>query len=859
MKENFVLKNMFRRFAFVCLMIPVYQHALASDVGGLAFKSSDELINQRTSARFDISDIGFRGSFSFTFNLSIWHPDKFGYIFSYVLPSNKVINLVHVHFRNNNNSQLELTIPSENKAAIIVVPKKQLGKSQWLPITVNFNNEGSLVTVLCNDKLIKLSTSLMNETKNGVLYFGRSDHNIDVVRMAIRNIDITQKSGNKSVNIPLNQKESMKIFDNNRNYVGDVENPSWLISDHLHWEAIGNTICQYNSGIAYDSKRNEISIFSLDSIINYSFEKQSFETSFFKNKTSIEKFYREAIYATSTDNSLVYHYGNAEIGDYVITRTNNQSVEKYFKIKESIGKKHHHAAIFNEIDSSLYCFGGYGSFSYYNKLTKLSLNNSSWIDIPLHGDTITPRFFTTMAQGPKVNEVFVFGGFGNPSGKQEMGGFHLFDLFKVNLKTGDCKKLADFNSQIQENFVALNQMIYFEKQQELYVLGFTHQKVNAKLQLYRISLKDYTIKSVADNIPMMSEKIQSSAFLYFDENNSQLICVVKEWMKETEAKLKIYTLASPPLNEDEVVDIKGRSNYILLIALAGGMTLLFIIYFYFSVRKNKGKKKAHSDATDENVHDQADEDKCLTKVTKTNSIVTFGGFVVFDKSGKDITYRFSVRLKHFFTLLLLNTYSEREGLTSQEICSILWPDKDLSSAQNLRGVTANQLRAVLSDIEGIVMEKSQSGKWTIRINQPAFCDYIFVINVLSQSKSLDVTTLLQILSNGTFFPLIQTNWIDKFKSNFESLILELLPKEIPLMVERSEWSNLVKLMAVLLIYEPLNDEYIAIKLSALLKLGKTSSATQAYENYKFEYKKSYGNAISYDLRVFIDKHSKVKI
>ncbi|MDO9634508.1 MAG: hypothetical protein Q7J05_05605 [Paludibacter sp.] len=826
-----------------------------ANIGGLAFKSSDELINQRTSAQLNLSKMGVSGSFQIEFDVSIWNADKFGYIFSFKLPSQKVVNFVHVHYRNSANSHFELTIPAENKAAIISVPKNQLGRSHWIPIIVSFDAEKNEVSITCKDKQLVLETELENDCSKGEFVFGRSTQYIEVVRMAIRNLHITSKSNNKEIFIPLTQKEGTEIHDVRKRIVGVVENPCWLISDHLHWSQIGFATCHYNSGIAFDSIRQEVHVLSDDSVFTFSSRDEIFSAKPFEKLIDLSKYYREAVYNPIQDNIFVYHYGNREIGDNMLSVSKADSSEKYYEIINSIGKRHHHGSYFNPTDTALYVFGGYGSFSYYNKLTKLDISESLWVDIPLKGDSIKPRFFTTMGEAYSPEEVFVFGGFGNPSGKQEMGGFHFYDLFLVNLSTGESKKIADFKNQIEENFVPLNQLVYIEKSNEIYVLGFTHQQVNATLQLYRISLNEKTIVRVADTIAMMSEKIQSNAFLFHDEKSSQLLCVVKEWSKELQASLRIYSLASPPQNELELYgqsyQVKTFLNILLVL-----LTLLIAGFLVFWLIKRKYKHddtEVYDDSTD--IIEEHHAINSLIYIPSPNSVYTFGGFAVFDNKGKDITYRFSVRLKHFFALVLLNSYSERGGLTSLDLCTALWPDKDAASAQNLRGVTANQLRAILKDIDGITLDKAENGKWVIQVDEPAHCDYVQIFMMLAQKKPFEISTLISTLSNGMFFPHIQTPWIDKFKSTFEALLLEILPKEINPLMEKLEFATVVKLTNVLLALEPLNDEFFAAKLSALLKLGKTIAAKQNFESYKNDYKQSYGNPITLDMKSYIERYA----
>jgi hypothetical protein len=63
------------------------------------------------------------------------------------------------------------------------------------------------------------------------------------------------------------------------------------------------------------------------------------------------------------------------------------------------------------------------------------------------------------------------------------------------------------------------------------------------------------------------------------------------------------------------------------------------------------------------------------------------------------TYMFSTKLKQVFCVIL--QYSEDDGIASQRLGDILWPDKPTDKVKNSRGVTMNHLRKVLVELDGI--------------------------------------------------------------------------------------------------------------------------------------------------------------
>ena len=74
--------------------------------------------------------------------------------------------------------------------------------------------------------------------------------------------------------------------------------------------------------------------------------------------------------------------------------------------------------------------------------------------------------------------------------------------------------------------------------------------------------------------------------------------------------------------------------------------------------------------------------KIIEKIYK-NAVFVFGDFTVFDKNGKDISYRFSPKLRSLFALILFHSI-ENEGISTDMLTAELWSNKDTNSAKNIR-------------------------------------------------------------------------------------------------------------------------------------------------------------------------------
>lgn len=81
---------------------------------------------------------------------------------------------------------------------------------------------------------------------------------------------------------------------------------------------------------------------------------------------------------------------------------------------------------------------------------------------------------------------------------------------------------------------------------------------------------------------------------------------------------------------------------------------------------------------------------------------------------------FSRKLKLLFLYILLYTIT-KNGVTSSDLNSVFWSDKEPDKVKNLRNVTLNKLRKVLTEMNGVTLIYEQ-GLFRIDLSDDCYCD-----------------------------------------------------------------------------------------------------------------------------------------
>lgn len=822
---------------------------------GLKFNGSEHLIDKRTSYEvFDHNIPRFSDKLNISFDISLLEPSHFGYIVRVKDgDANKTYNLsyyidgVSTLFKFNEEGGKNLITARLNST--------NLQHIHWLKVAVIFDSQKRTLTLNVNNQSFKASNINFPKKWTPNICFGKSDYLIDVPSFAIKQLSVSDD--NHIYKFPLKESKGNIAHDETGKAYGRIANPTWLINDAYYWSYKQTIRSASIAGCNFDAKTDNLYIFNKDSLVTYNVRTGNKTTEAFTGKCPVDIFLGTNFLDNEAGKLYAYEVCNEkkEKGPNVAaldTKTKQWSITSYASLYMQL---HHHSASFDPRSKRYFIFGGFGGFGgfgnmqYSKSLFSYNLATNKWDSLQLKGDRINPRYFSSMDYKKGNNSLYIFGGMGNESGEQVVGRRYFYDLHKIDLNTNTVTQLWEI-PWTKENIVPVREMI-IQDDSTFYTLGYPEHFSHTFLKLYRFSVKDGSYKILGDSIPIRSEKIKTKANIYYSSNLNSLIAVVQEFDNyDISSSIKVYSLAFPPISYQELISnesfteshAKPISIIVILLLLAGAA--LFI-----TIKRRKTKTINVTEINTFESNDYPDSAPVLRReqmTLKPNSIYLFGEFRVHDRKNKDITYMFSAKLKQAFLTIL--QYSSQNGISSQKLSEMLWPDKPEDKVKNSRGVTINHLRKIMKEQDGIglIYEK---GMFKIVID-PAlcYCDYLRCIEIIdSNTVENNISELVDIVKQGKFLKTIHLSDFDSFKENVEKRLEPALLLEAERNFQNEAFDLTLLLCEAIFDIDPINDDAIYYTVNALSKQRMNNEAKKQYFFFISEYKKTMGQEYSLSL------------
>lgn len=319
----------------------------------------------------------------------------------------------------------------------------------------------------------------------------------------------------------------------------------------------------------------------------------------------------------------------------------------------------------------------------------------------------------------------------------------------------------------------------------------------------------------------------ADAFLYRNKINQELFCVVRESGPDQTSIISIHRLKFPP---SKLVKRESHKSSLPF----GMLIILFILIVAISIGWILLKRKLAP------VKIPKEFRKSEEYLRKENNAIWFlGGFTVYDPQGKDISYRFSKKLKELFILVYFETLKS-DGINSMKLSETLWPEMDKNSQKNNRGVTINNLRKVLTDLDGIELVNENS-KWKIAIENECFIDYHEVFEVLKKKDFIQHSNfLVTLFSFGNILPNLQFDWLDKYKINYEMEVnSKIYSISNHFFIQKKYLNSFESAQLIHDKFDEIDEMALALKVRALDKLKSIKKAYDEYERYKKRYASFY--------------------
>lgn len=736
-----------------------------------------------------------------------------------------------------------------NKSIHILSEEALPGK--WIPVQLTLSTKKDTITLQYGSSKLSIPHSFSG-TNSARIVFGKSSFEkfpfSDVASVNLREIKISYYD--KLVRYwKLKQHANTFCYDSVENIPAISINPHWIIDSRVSWDQLYTASVPENSLFAFDPDK------SIFFIVPNSNEVQLFDT---EQKTLIHLPVKGGGHmAANAPNQILYDSRKEALVSY-------NTDENLFSIlslntltwsNSALPEKGHrywnNTASYSPDDSTIFTFGGYGYYKYTNELIRLRPYSTIKEKESMLSE-IDPRY--SSASVIEDRTLYLFGGRGCKSGRQELFPQNYYDLYAVNLTTLQVNKVWEKPS-VPVDFLPGENMVYDKSNDCFYLFTILDGGTLLKLDPRK---KDFApmSKPIRENL----EAHYLYTNLYYSPESNKLFALISKTKADKSTSVSIYSMPFPPTpvtdlyQNTENRDQKYYSHlwYILFITTS----VICSLYYLFLRMKGKPDKQNLETEPDTNktqsgsalpASDEASFFKNETQLTEEphydfsrHCICLLGDFYIRNKNGEDITEQYTPMLKQLFIILILFSVKYENGISGTKLIQTLWYDKTEESARNNRNVYLSKLRILLEKVEGIeIMNKN--GAWMIQFGEGVTCDYVEAMKYFSEitqesSQSQDyLNRLLELLLRGVLLPNIETEWVDNFKSDFSSLTIDLLKRLLCDKQRRFTDDFKLRIADTIFLHDLINEEALHIKCSILYHSGKRGLAKNVYNNFCKEY------------------------
>lgn len=774
-----------------------------------------------------------------TLEFKVWNRDEnvFGVVFRILTDQNKTIDLMYSVA--DNDARFPNLIINNN-----VYPLgKELRLDCWIDVTLKINPADRSIILIYDGEQISIDGSDILPVHDFRVYFGKcsvAQFELDnVASINLKDIRISQK-GDPIREWDLKFHQDSICIDKVGSNPARIENGKWLIDDHMLWRRIHRQEFESTPSIAFDPATATFYMANDD-----------------KQLYTYNCIEREMLVRDVVDGEFAAVYPN---GLFVIPETGNllsynldQNIYTFFdfnriawknnRIPEKKHKEHYwnNTVTWNPEDSTLISFGGYGHYQFNQELL-ISHPLSSTPQKRTHLKEIDPRRSSASVLVDSI--LYIFGGRGCPSGKQEMTQRYYYDLHAVNINSMQVFKLWDIQERpVNGDFVPSSNMIFDEKNDCFYImtnqLGGTMMRLDRnepKIEITSLPIWEfYNAQHLYANIYQSGDRFYY-VFEQTPTNGNSLVSIY-------EITSPVVVLANAMISTQTANDQKGSSRGKNTTLIISALALLILISSAYLYRRKQVAKKVRNRKSEisADMHQVEEIPDSRHYDFSRQSICFFGGFKVKDKNGEDITDMFTPTLKSLLIILILYTVKNEKGLSGNKLLQALWFDKTEESAKNNRNVYMSKLRNILERI-GDVKIVNQKGFWSICFEDDTICDYIEAQHLFTEQNGNQDTLekLVELLLRGVMLPNVEEDWVDSFKNDFSNRTIDFLTG----LLRNSDLSDtfLLRIADTLFQHDFINEDALRVKCSILYKQGKKGLAKTVYDAFCKDYQSSLGTS-----------------
>lgn len=832
---------------FIFLLSVLYQYICAQHPDyGLYIQTYPLPKSAFTSVTLDNGDPinTEREKITLSFSLLNRKDNVFGTVFRMIADNGQNIDLMYSVSQNDKRFPILVT------GDVVHPIQKEVELGRWISVDLVFSPQDGSISLTYDSAQINVTHKKLVGIKSFRIALGHcpfSGYSLgDVASVNIK--DICLKRNKDVIRLWKMAKHNGDICYDEISYSPAViTNSHWIIDKHIIWKKICSQNFSVSPSIAFDP---HVGTFYMASDKNKLYvlhtHDQSLDTIYVRGGEFVANYPNQMIYITQRHHLLSY---NLDENLFSVFNPDTQTWEG----NKAPTKDHdywNNTLVYDSASSALVSFGGYGHYRYNNELL-ISYPYANKPQVSIHLSNIHPRYSCSSVMVDSI--LYIFGGRGCPSGRQELSPRNYYDLYAVNMFTQQVNKLWDFStSPVGGDFYPADNMIY-DKAKRCFYMFSTIQ--GGTLLKFDLDYPRFEPMSLPLNLQLDSQYMYYN--LYYSPQQKKFYTCILTAEVNGQSKVEIYELDFPPIAvsaflQSEPLHSQAGEHFGEDMWIWMGVVLLLAIAataFIYRARKRRALTSSEPAAFSAVAEDESSvEIQPDIKVEVAHAAPTrefhnydfskscicfFGGFRVQNKEGYNITGTFTPILKNLLILLILYTGEEKKGITSHKMLQLLWPDKAEKSAQNNRNVYISKLRNIVEQIGDIkIINKNRF--WSIQFGGDVFCDYLEAFRLFDDvNEGNNLEKILELLLHGAMLPNTEVDWIDAFKTNFSNMTIDLLSQ----LLKKDGLSDTLKLEIAdtLFQHDYINEEALSAKCRILCQQGKMGLAKSVYDSFCKEY------------------------
>lgn len=817
---------------------------------GLRFEVGDKPIKERTSYRVFKEECRptFTDSFSISFELSIRGFDNFGYLFLLRNGERRTSYSLTYSYQNEEQSMLRFNTDGEANHFTAVFDNDKL-EYTWIPVRLDFDLKQDCLSIKVADSRETVIRDLgMGNPFVPDIRFGRYDYILDIPAFAIRNLKVEGRD--KKYFFPLNESAGEDVHDVSGRVLGHVEHPDWLINEAYHWKLLHESHSLTPSGVVYDERRQLFRGFNQDSLWTYSPRDGERSGLPYTGELPVHLQLGTHFLNTTDGRLYVYELNNLPLGDVTVAALDSTCRWEAIGTASLPVQLHHHTGFWDRRSGKYCLFGGFGNKRYSRSFLTYAPEEDRWDTLRLSGD-ISPRYFSGMAVDTAAYQLYIYGGMGNEAGEQSMGRNYYHDLYRVDLAKRTVSKLWEHPMKIHR--VPVRGMVLSADKDYLYLIAYPEYRSETYLQMYRMEVASGEMLALGDSIPMVSDEITTNANLYFDGRRNEFYCTLQEFGKDGQVDTRIYSLLAPAVSAEEMAVYRSQASRGGWLWMVAALVATGTVVAWRLCRRRPTVGQPALPSVEQPVEQtEPAEPQPMTLPSAempsaegmqvvpagTNAIYLFGNFTVLDRKGIDISHLFSARIRRLFLYVLLHG---SHGVLSASLNEVFWADKPDDKVKNLKGVTINQLRKLLAELDGIELTY-EKGYFRMVLDEACYCDYYRFVSLSARSDEATQQgeALSGILLRGKFLEGDSSAELDGYKARVEEFLSSYFPLEMDRRFRRHGYEQVIRLCNAWLALDSLNETALSYLVYTLNRMGNSQEAILRYSAFIKEYRRLMG-------------------